>query len=232
MSTRILLIDDDPAVHEVARPYLEREGYLVYSATVARDGIDLARIRNPSLLVLDRMLPDMTGEQVLEEIRRRSDVPVVMLSGAAGVDERIEGLALGADDYLNKPFSPRELIARVKAVLRRRGEGGGVQAEVLVFDGGSLHIDTVRHEVRVDGSVRDLTPSEYNLLLALAEHPGRVYTRSELAYKARGHDFEGYERTVDAHIKNLRRKIEPEFAQPRYVETVRGVGYRLGVDAL
>jgi len=231
MSTRILLIDDDPAVHEVARPYLEREGFLVYSATVARDGIDLARIRNPSLLVLDRMLPDMTGEQVLEEIRRRSDVPVVMLSGAAGVDERIEGLALGADDYLNKPFSPRELIARVKAVLRRRGEGGA-QAEVMGFDGGALHIDTVRHEVRVDGAVRDLTPSEYNLLLALAEHPGRVYTRSELAYKARGHDFEGYERTVDAHIKNLRRKIEPEFAQPRYVETVRGVGYRLGVDAL
>src|SRR6187200_1169422 len=134
MSTRILLIDDDPAVHEVARPYLEREGYLVYSATVARDGIDLARIRNPNLLVLDRMLPDMTGEEVLEEIRRRSDVPVVMLSGAAGVDERVQGLALGADDYLTKPFSPRELIARVKAVLRRRGETG-VQAEVLVFEG-------------------------------------------------------------------------------------------------
>jgi DNA-binding response OmpR family regulator len=231
MSTRILLIDDDPAVHEVARPYLEREGYLVYSATVARDGIDLARIRNFSLLVLDRMLPDMTGEAVLEEIRRRSDVPVVMLSGAAGVDERITGLALGADDYLTKPFSPRELIARVKAVLRRRGEGAA-KAEVLAFDGGALHIDTVRHEVRVAGAVCDLTPSEYNLLLALAEHPGRVYARSELAYKARGHDFEGYERTVDAHIKNLRRKIEPDFGTPRFVETIRGVGYRLGVDPL
>jgi DNA-binding response OmpR family regulator len=231
MTTRILIIDDDPVVHELARPYLEGEGFLVYSAAVGRDGIERARTRNPSLLVLDRMLPDTNGEAVLREIRRRSDVPVIMLSGAAGVDERVDGLALGADDYLTKPFSPRELLARVKAVLRRRGAGAG-GAEVLAFDGGALEVDTVRHEVRVAGAVRELTPSEFKLLLALSERPGRVYTRGELAYKARGHDFEGYDRTVDAHVKNLRRKLEPDTAAPRYVQTVRGVGYRLGVDPL
>jgi DNA-binding response OmpR family regulator len=226
MTERILLIDDDVTVHEVARPYLERAGYLVYSATNGRDGIEMHHIRNPALLILDLMLPDMSGEAVLREVRERSEVPVLMLSGNAGTDERVTGLLLGADDYVTKPFSPRELVARVKALLRR-SEGKPSHADVLVFDGGSLRIDVVRHEVSIEDEARNLTPSEYNLLLTLAEHPGRVYSRGELAYRARGHDFEGYERTVDAHVKNLRRKIEKDPLHPRFVETVRGVGYRL-----
>jgi DNA-binding response OmpR family regulator len=229
VNERIVLIDDDPSVHEVARLYLEREGYIVYSATAGRDGLALGANRQPALFVLDLFLPDMSGDAVLQEIRRRSQVPVLMLSGRAGADERVQGLSLGADDYLTKPFHPRELVARVKALLRR-GSGEVMSRDVLVFDGGTLEIDTVRHEVRTYGERRDVTASEYKLLMALADRPGRVYTRAELAYKARGHDFVGYERTVDAHIKNLRRKIEEDAANPRFVETVRGVGYRLGVE--
>jgi DNA-binding response OmpR family regulator len=230
MSERVLLIDDDVTVHEIARPYLERAGYLVYSATNGRDGIEMNLIRNPALLILDLMLPDMSGEAVLREVRARSNVPVLMLSGNAGTDERVQGLMLGADDYVIKPFSPRELVARVKALLRR-AEGKPSHADVLEFDGGTLRIDLVRHEVRVDDEPRNLTPSEYNLLLTLAEHPGRVYSRGELAYRTRGHDFVGYERTVDAHVKNLRRKIEVDALNPRFVETVRGVGYRLAIGS-
>jgi DNA-binding response OmpR family regulator len=229
MNHRILLVDDDPGVHEVVRPYLEREGYVVYSATDGRDAIELSIIRGPSLIILDLVLPDMSGDDVLREIRRRSQVPVLMLSGNAGTDQRVQGLAIGADDYLTKPYSPRELVARVKALLRRAG-GDAADPELLSFDGGRLVIDMTRHEVRIDDEARCVTPSEFNVLVGLAQNPGRVYSRSELAYRARGHDFEGYERTVDAHVKNLRHKIERDPVRPRYVETVRGVGYRLGVD--
>jgi two-component system OmpR family response regulator len=229
VNERILLIDDDASVLEVTRMYLEREGYIVYPATTGREGLALAGTRQPALFVIDLVLPDMSGDAVLQEVRRRSQVPVLMLSGAAGADERVLGLSLGADDYLNKPFSPRELVARVKALLRR-GNGQVMSRDKLVFDAGALEIDTVRHEVLARGRRCDVTASEYKLLMALADRPGRVYSRAELAYKARGHDFVGYERTVDAHIKNLRRKIEEDPASPRFVETVRGVGYRLGVD--
>jgi DNA-binding response OmpR family regulator len=229
VNERILLIDDDASVHEVARLYLERDGFIVYSATTGREGLSLAATRQPALFVIDLVLPDMSGDAVLQEVRRRSQVPVLMLSGAAGADERVLGLSLGADDSLNKPFSPRELVARVKALLRR-GNGQVMSRDKLVFDEGALEIDTVRHEVLANGRRCDVTASEYKLLMALADRPGRVYSRAELAYKARGHDFVGYERTVDAHIKNLRRKIEDDPASPRFVETVRGVGYRLGVE--
>jgi DNA-binding response OmpR family regulator len=152
----------------------------------------------------------------------------MMLSGEASTEDRIEALIAGADDYLTKPFSPRELTAHVKALLRRRGSHGSGD-DVARFDDGRLEIDRARHEVRIDGRPRELTVTEHELLATLATRPGRAYTRSELAYQARGHDFEGYERTVDAHVKNLRRKIEDDVAAPRIVETVRGVGYRLGV---
>jgi DNA-binding response OmpR family regulator len=163
VNERILLIDDDASVHEVARVYLEREGYIVYSATDGREGLDLAATRTPALFVVDLFLPDISGEAVLQEIRRRSQVPVLMLSGRAGADERVQGLSLGADDYLTKPFSPRELVARVKALLRR-GSGEVMSRDLLIFDDGALEIDAVRHEVRVGGRACDVTPSEYNLL--------------------------------------------------------------------
>src|SRR3954452_16516794 len=166
LNERILVVDDDPVVREVARGALEREGYVVYEAVEGGAGLDLAAARAPGLVVLDRMLPDVAGEIVLRELRRRSQVPILVLSAMGDLDDRVEGLGLGADDYLPKPFSPRELVARVKALLRRSA-GSPPERDLLVFDGGSLAIDTVRHEVRVGGAVRDLTRTEYDLLCVL-----------------------------------------------------------------
>jgi DNA-binding response OmpR family regulator len=228
MHERILLIDDDPSVHEVLRAYLEREGFLVYSAMNGRDGLDLTHLRQPALIILDLNLPDISGDEICTDVRRRSDVPILMLSAAGSLDERIAGFTLGTDDYVAKPFSPRELVVRVNALLRRSGARHAPLGGKRRFDEGTLEIDEMRHEVAVNGTVRDLTPSEYKLLSALAQYPGKVYSRFELVSRMQGHDFAGYERTVDAHVKNLRRKVEPDPSNPRYVQTVRGVGYRLG----
>ena len=224
---KIVVIDDEPSVQEVVRGYLEKDGYLVYVAGNGRDGLALAERAKPGLIVLDLMLPDVGGEEICREIRSRSDVPILMLTAKASEDERVGGLALGADDYLTKPFSPRELVARVRAVLRRTQGTETPLVEVLSFDSGALEIDTVQHVVRRDGSIVELTPNEYRLLTTLARYPGRVYSRFELINHVQGYDFEGYERTIDAHVKNLRKKIEPDPRRPRYVETVFGTGYRL-----
>ena len=224
---KIVVIDDEPSVQEVVRGYLEKDGYLVYVAGNGQEGLALAERTKPGLIVLDLMLPDVSGEEICREIRSRSDVPILMLTAKASEDERVGGLALGADDYLTKPFSPRELVARVRAVLRRTQGTETPLVEVLSFDSGALEIDTVQHEVRRDGELTDLTPNEYRLLMTLARYPGRVYSRFELINHVQGYDFEGYERTIDAHVKNLRKKIEPDPKRPRYVETVFGVGYRL-----
>ena len=224
---RIVVIDDEPSVQDVVRAYLEKDGYLVYVAGNGSEGLALAERAKPGLIVLDLMLPDVSGEAICREIRRRSDVPILMLTAKAGEDERVAGLALGADDYLTKPFSPRELVARVRAVLRRTQGIDTPLVQVLSFDAGALEIDTVQHEVSRDGKLVELTPNEYRLLVTLARYPGRVYSRFELVNHVQGYDFEGYERTIDAHVKNLRKKIEPDPRHPRYVETVFGVGYRL-----
>ena len=224
---KIVVIDDEPSVQEVVRGYLEKDGYLVYVAGNGRDGLALAERAKPGLIVLDLMLPDVSGEEICREIRSRSDVPILMLTAKASEDERVGGLALGADDYLTKPFSPRELVARVRAVLRRTQGAEMPLVEVLSFDEGALEIDTVQHEVRRDGELVELTPNEYRLLVTLARYPGRVYSRFELINHVQGYDFEGYERTIDAHVKNLRKKTEPDPKHPHYVETVFGVGYRL-----
>jgi DNA-binding response OmpR family regulator len=223
---KVIVIDDDPSVQEVTRAYLERDGYLVYVAGTAADGLAVAARVKPGLIVLDLMLPDRSGEDVCREVRERSDVPILMLTAKASEDERVAGLALGADDYLTKPFSPRELVARVRAILRRTQPETPL-VEVLSFDGGALEVDTVQHEVRRDGKAVELTPNEYKLLQTLARYPGRVYSRFELINHVQGYDYEGYERTIDAHVKNLRKKIEPDPKHPRYVETVFGAGYRL-----
>ena len=224
---KIVVIDDEPSVQEVVRGYLEKDGYLVYVAGNGQEGLALAERMKPGLVVLDLMLPDVSGEEICREIRSRSDVPILMLTAKASEDERVGGLALGADDYLTKPFSPRELVARVRAVLRRTQGTETPLVEVLSFDEGVLEIDTVQHEVRRNGEPVELTPNEYRLLVTLARYPGRVYSRFELINHVQGYDFEGYERTIDAHVKNLRKKIEPDPKSPRYVETVFGVGYRL-----
>ena len=228
VNERILIVDDEAWVHEVVRAYLERDGFVVYSANDGREGLDLALSKSPHVVVLDLMLPGVSGEEICAELRARSDVPIIMLTAKGSEDQRVEGLQRGADDYLTKPFSPRELVARVKAILRRAAGGETPLLERQRFDEGRLEIDDALHEVRIDGEPVQLTPNEYKLLLALAQYPGRVYSRFELINRVQGHDFAGYERTIDAHVKNLRRKIEPELHQPRYVQTVHGIGYRLG----
>ena len=223
----VLVIDDDRSVQEVVRAYLEKDGYLVWVAGGSDEGIALAAKMKPALIVLDLMLPDRPGEELAREIRTRSDVPILMLTAKASEDERVEGLAIGADDYLTKPFSPRELVGRVRAILRRTHGGDVPLVDVLRFDGGALEIDIVQHEVRRHGERVELTPSEFKLLTTLARYPGRVYSRFELINDVQGYGYDGYERTIDAHVKNLRKKIEPDPKHPRYVQTVFGVGYQL-----
>ena len=230
MNERVLVVDDEPSVQEVARAYLEREGFFVDSAMDGRDALAVIERRPPQLIVLDLMLPGVRGEEVAARVRERSDVPILMLTAKAGEEQRLTGFRLGADDYLVKPFSPRELVARVKAILRRAGDGDAPLSAVTVFDEGRLRIDALRHEVQVGDERIDLTPTEFRLLATLASYPGRVYSRFELIDRVQGGGFEGYERTIDAHVKNLRRKLERDPAAPRYVQTVHGIGYRLGVS--
>jgi len=225
----VLIIEDEPKLRDFVRSYLEQDGFAVLSAATGADGLQLAATARPDLIVLDLGLPDISGEAVAAEVRRTSQVPIVMLTAKVEEADRVRGLELGADDYVTKPFSPRELVLRVRAVLRR-----GTMTEEPVasrdYGGGRLTIDEATRKVTVDGTVRELTPTEWGILLALTTQPGRVYSRSELINRARGHDFEGYERSVDSHIKNLRRKIEADPSQPEIVVTVLGGGYRLGLS--
>jgi DNA-binding response OmpR family regulator len=224
---KVLVVDDDPSVQEVVRAYLERDGFVVWVAGNGAEAVRLAAKMKPSLIVLDLMLPDVPGEELARRIRARSDVPILMLTAKASEDERVAGLKLGADDYLTKPFSPRELAGRVRAILRRTRGDTTPLVDVALLGDGRLEVDTLRHEVRRDGMAVELTPNEFKLLAALARYPGRVYSRSELLNELQGLEQRGFERTVDAHVKNLRKKIEPDPRRPRYVQTVFGVGYRL-----
>ena len=223
------MVDDEPSVHVVVRAYLEREGFVVLSAGDGREGLRLAEERRPALIVLDLMLPDVSGEELAREVRRRSDVPILMLTARSAEEDRVAGLELGADDYLTKPFSARELVARIKAVLRRAPESDAPLLARMHFDDGSLVVDTDRHEVTVAGTAVELTASEFRLLVALARHPGRVYSRAELVERLQGQDGAGHARTIDRHVKNLRRKLGEDPRNPHYVVTVQGVGYKLGV---
>ncbi len=230
MAGSVLIIDDEPSVREVVRAYLERDGFTVWSAENGRDGLALAMRAAPSLIILDLMLPDLTGEDVCRQLRRRSDVPIVMLTAKADEEERLAGLAIGADDYLVKPFSPRELVARIRAVLRRARTLDVPLVERIELDQRRLVIDTVERSVERDGHNVDLTPREYQLLVTLARFPGRVYSRYELLNALQGQNAAGDERIVDVHVKNLRKKIEPNPKRPRYVLTVFGIGYRLNKE--
>jgi DNA-binding response OmpR family regulator len=224
----VLVVEDERKIRDLVRGYLEREGLGVLTTESGAEAIALARSSGPDLLVLDLRLPDVPGEEVAREVRSFSSLPILMLTAKAGEEDRIRGLELGADDYLTKPFSPRELVLRVKAILRRAGNSEP-QDGPLVFDGGRLRIDETRREVEVEGQPVALTPTEYGILVALARVPGRVYSRYELINRLRGYEFEGYERTIDSHVKNLRRKLERDPHAPEFVLTVLGGGYRLGV---
>jgi DNA-binding response OmpR family regulator len=228
MTATVLVVEDEPKLRGLVRAYLERDGLAVLSTGSGAEAISLAAQGDPDLVVLDLRLPDVPGEEVAREIRLASDVPILMLTAKAGEEDRIAGLELGADDYLTKPFSPRELVLRAQAILRR-GRDDANAATLLAFGEGELAIDTDRRAVVVRGLPVELTPTEWDLLLALTRVPGRVYSRYELINVVRGYEFSGYERTIDSHVKNLRRKIERDRHSPRVVETVLGGGYRLGL---
>lgn len=228
MRATILVIEDERKLRELLRGYLEREGLQVLTAGTGADALALAHSGRPDMLVLDLGLPDIPGEDVLREIRRSADIPVVILTARASEEDRIHGLELGADDYIAKPFSPRELVLRVMAVLRR-GHAGAPPA-VRSFGGARVVLDEDRRQVTVRGAHVALTPTEWALLVAMSGTPGRVYSRLELMNRAGGHEFGGYERSVDSHIKNLRRKVEDDPHTPEVILTVQGGGYRLGLE--
>ncbi|MCL2504580.1 MAG: response regulator transcription factor [Coriobacteriia bacterium] len=223
-SKRILLVEDEKAIRDVVSAYLEREGYWVTPAADGQVAIDQFSKSRFDLVVLDLMLPKVPGEQVCRTVRDTSDVPIIMLTAKGELEDRVAGLELGADDYLVKPFSPRELVARVRALLRRARVDEEPQRNRLVY--GGLEIDNVAHKVVLSGEQLDLTASEFKLLTTLARYPGRVYSRMELVEKVLGYDFEGYERTVDSHVKNLRAKLGDDPRRPTFIWTVHGVGYR------
>jgi DNA-binding response OmpR family regulator len=228
MPSTVLVVEDEPKLRELVRAYLERDGLGVLSTGSGAEAITLAAHGDPDLILLDLGLPDVRGEEVAREIRLASDVPILMLTAKAAEEERIAGLELGADDYLTKPFSPRELVLRAQAILRR-GRDGGPSSVRLGYGDRELLIDEVRREVAVRGQPVELTPTEWGLLVTLSRVPGRVYSRYELINIIRGYEFSGYERTIDSHVKNLRRKVELDRRTPRIVETVLGGGYRLGL---
>ncbi len=220
---KILVVDDEVKIVRVVKAYLEKEGYQVAEAYDGRQALESAHHEHPDLVILDLMLPEMSGWDVCRTLRQESNVPVIMLTAQDEDTDKIVGLELGADDYITKPFNPKELMARVHAILRRVGRQ---TVETKVLGSGDLKIDVDRREVRVAGAEVHLTPTEFDLLVTLAEHPGRVHTREQLMDRVLGGTMEGYDRAVDSHIKNLRQKIEPDPRRPRYVLTAFGVGYK------
>ena len=222
----ILVVDDEPRIVQLARDYLENAGFVVLTAGDGQSAIHAFRSRHPDLVVLDLGLPELDGLDVTRAIRAESPTPIVMLTARDDELDKLLGLELGADDYITKPFSPRELVARVRAVLRRT-EGVAEAAEPDRIAVGDLMLDVPRMRTEVAGTTADLTATEFTLLATMARHPGRIFTRSQLLDAVHGVAFESYERAIDAHIKNVRRKIEPNPRQPRYVQTVYGVGYRV-----
>jgi two-component system alkaline phosphatase synthesis response regulator PhoP len=222
---KVLVVDDDPKTVGLLKLYLANDGHKVLSAYEGNEALRLARDERPDLIVLDLMLPGIDGLSVCRSLRGESDVPIIMLTAKTSEDDRLVGLDLGADDYVTKPFSPRELAARVRAVLRRTVDEA-LQRGPSEVTHGDLRIDFRRHKVELAGRVVNLTPTEVRLLATLVREPGRVFSREELIQKAFGYDFDGFDRTVDVHILNLRRKIEGDPSRPRYVKTVYGRGYK------
>jgi DNA-binding response OmpR family regulator len=219
----ILVVDDEPKIAEICRDYLQRAGFKVLNASNGEDALTLARTRRPDLIVLDLGLPKIDGLDVTRALRKQSNVPIIMLTARVDESDKLVGLELGADDYLTKPFSPRELVARVRAVFRRTDIAPNQRDVVRALD---LTLDVPRMRAQVGSRAVDLTATEFELLATMMRQPGRIFTRGQLLDAIRGTDVESFERAIDAHIKNLRRKIEPDPREPRYVLTVYGVGYR------
>lgn len=220
---KVLVVDDDAKTVELVKLYLNRDGYRVITAYDGIEALQMAREGHPDLIVLDLMLPGIDGLEICRTLRSESDVPIIMLTAMTTDQDRLTGLDLGADDYVTKPFSPRELAARVRAVLRRLpGERG---PEKVVH--GALTVDFLKHEAFLADKPLNLTPVEFKLLGTLVKEPGRVFSRAQIIEKALGYDFDGFDRTIDVHILKLRRKLEPDPRHPRYIKTVYGAGYKL-----
>ena len=227
MNETILVVDDEPKIVQLARDYLEKSGFKVLTSGDGQQALAITRQEHPDLIVLDLMLPGMDGLDVCRAIRRESDVPIIMLTARAEETDQLIGLELGADDYITKPFSPRALVARVRALLRRT-QGNLLQQETIRI--GDLELDLRRKQLSLKGEIIHLTRSEFLLLETLAKHPGQPLSREQLLEKLHGVVFDGVDRSVDSHIKNLRRKIEPDPADPIYIQTVYGFGYKFQGD--
>nr|WP_231607577.1 response regulator transcription factor [Fictibacillus sp. 18YEL24] len=221
----ILIVEDEPKLLEVVSSYLKKEGFNTLEALTANDAIYFIKNNSVDFVILDLMLPDMSGEALCQRIRQTHTLPILMLTAKVSEEDRINGLSLGADDYMVKPFSPRELVLRVKTILRRTGDEG-LLAEQITYNKGELKVDARKQEVYVHGDLVNLTPNEYKLLLTFGRHPNRVFSREELVEKILGFDYEGDTRTIDQHVKNLRSKLETDPKNPRYIVTVFGVGYK------
>ncbi|HNK63617.1 MAG TPA: response regulator transcription factor [Anaerolineales bacterium] len=224
MPQTVLIVDDERRMVSLLQSYLAQEGYRVVTAFNGREALDVARNENPDLVVLDIMMPEMNGYEFMRAHRAERDTPIIMLTAKVEDEDKIIGLELGADDYVTKPFKPRELMARVRNVLRRAGKNEPKGTSLKALD---ITLDRETREVTVGDRALDLTPSEFDLLAALLSAPGKVFSRLDLLDVIQGVRYEGYERTIDTHVKNLRSKIEPDPRKPHYIETVYGVGYRL-----
>jgi DNA-binding response OmpR family regulator len=221
----ILIVEDEPKLLDVVSSYLKKEGFNTLEALTANDAIHFIKNNSVDFVILDLMLPDMSGEALCQRIRQTHTLPILMLTAKVSEEDRINGLSLGADDYMVKPFSPRELVLRVKTILRRTGDEG-LLAEQITYNKGELKVDAHKQEVYIHGDLVNLTPNEYKLLLTFGRHPNRVFSREELVEKILGFDYEGDTRTIDQHVKNLRSKLETDPKNPRYIVTVFGVGYK------
>ena len=222
--TKVLLIDDDEKIVKLLRSYFEKEGWIATAAYDGLQGLQAVKLQQPDIIILDLMLPGIDGWEVCKRLRKDSDVPLIMLTARDEETDRLIGLELSADDYVSKPFSPREVVARAKAVLRRT-QREVIQSEPIKI--GELKIDVENHEVRLAGQVLDLTPTEFKILHLLAQRPGRPFSRLQIVEDSQGEAFEGYERTIDVHVKNLRRKLGDDGKEATYIQTVYGVGYKI-----
>jgi two-component system OmpR family response regulator len=226
MINPVLLVEDDRKIARIVKVYLEEAGYKVNHVEKGKEAVDAAIKERPLVVILDLMLPDVTGEEVCQELRDIGDFPIIILSSKSSEEERVAGFALGADDYVVKPFSPRELVYRVRAVLKRSQKTDLTATEPMSFNEGLLSIDGQSYTVKKEGKTVNLTPTEFRVLYTLSSVPGKVFTREELVNKALGYQFEGYERSIDAHIKNIRQKIEDDPRNSVFILTIYGVGYR------
>lgn len=225
---KVLVVDDEVKILEVIKSFLESKDYQVFTAEKGEDALSVFEKEEIAFVILDLMLPDLTGEELCSRLRRTSRVPILMLTAKVGEEDLLKGLAIGADDYLTKPFRLKELHARMEAILRRASEDHAPLYRRMVFREGDLEVDLENHSLQKSGREVNLTPNEFKILAALIRYPNKVFTRDELIRTAFGDDFEGYDRSVDSHIKNLRQKIETDSKNPDYILTIHGVGYKFG----